>query len=435
MQVWFWSTAAVFVSLVVHRKLATRCWTILIAGTIAAMLVLSGTLVAALIAMWVSLVAVLIGDAILALLKVPPPQPADRLVITFSLGLVALALLTLGFAYMGLLKPALVAGALIVLTVLQTKRALHLGREMKPAWSRWSDLSPDLEFRALLILFGLVLAANMMWVVAPEIHFDALNYHLAVPRIYLEESGLVELPYFFHSYFAHLLEMLFALCMALGGEMAAKLLIAIIGLVAAVSVYCLGRTVFAPRIGLWAAVFFYTNPLTSWLTGTTHTDLTLSLVVTAACVAFLQWNHLPQSRWIVAAGLLTGGAVALKLNGAYAAIGLGVALLIVLARSTERVSRKVRTIAMFVVPALLVAAPWYAIVYWHTGNPVFPLLNGIFRSPKGDLTNTLMNAADFGVGTSVQALIRLPFRLTFDTGRFGEALPRGALGPLLAVFF
>jgi len=65
--------------------------------------------------------------------------------------------------------------------------------------------------------------AHFIWAVAPEIEYDALNYHLAVPRFYLEAGCLIDLPYFFHSYFAHLPDMFFGLCIALGGGPAAKL--------------------------------------------------------------------------------------------------------------------------------------------------------------------------------------------------------------------
>jgi hypothetical protein len=58
-------------------------------------------------------------------------------------------------------------------------------------------------------------------------------------------------------------------------------------------------------------------------------------------------------------------------------------------------------------------------------------MNGIFKSPFWEINNVLMNAGDFGVGTSPGALVRLPFRLTLDTLKFGEAMPRGSLGPLL----
>ena len=42
--------------------------------------------------------------------------------------------------------------------------------------------------------------------------------------------------------------------------------------------------------------------------------------------------------------------------------------------------------------------------------------------------NETMNAGAFGLGTSVGALVRLPFSLTFESRLFDELLPSGGLG-------
>jgi hypothetical protein len=62
-------------------------------------------------------------------------------------------------------------------------------------------------------------------------------------------------------------------------------------------------------------------------------------------------------------------------------------------------------------------------------------MNGIFQSPKWPVDNTIVNASDFGMPVNVRSLIRFPFRLTFDTARFGEALPRGGVGLTLLLAF
>ena len=51
------------------------------------------------------------------------------------------------------------------------------------------------------------------------------------------------------------------------------------------------------------------------------------------------------------------------------------------------------------------------------------------------MDNTLMNASSFGIGNTPSALLRFPFRMTFDTSRFGEALPRGSIGLSLLFAF
>ena len=83
---------------------------------------------------------------------------------------------------------------------------------------------------------------------------------------------------------------------------------------------------------------------------------------------------------------------------------------------------KLRLVVAGTVAFSLLALPTYLLVYSFTGNPVFPLLNGLFRSPKWEFENTAITS-EFGIGTTFSALVRFPFRLTFDTARFGEASP------------
>src|SRR5262249_14357050 len=210
--------------------------------------------------------------------------------------------------------------------------------------------------------------------------------------------------------------------------------IAGIGLIASLAVYSLGRLLFSARAGLWTAAFFYSTPLVSWLTGTAHTDLLVVLYVTAAAIAPLQWYRSRRIHWLLLTSILAASGVAVKLNAMYATIGFGAALIALLVKDRGALAKKVRIAATLALFAALVALPWYATTYVHTGNPVFPLMNGIFKSPRAEAVNRLMNAADFGIGTSLPALLRLPFRLALDSSRFGEAQPAGTLGPLLLLF-
>jgi hypothetical protein len=432
--VWLSAAVIILVSLGLHQRIATTLSLLLISAASLTMIVRSGNSVAALIALWVVVVAVLLGFRILSFLQIGLSDSAAGLSVAFPLGLAILALFTYILAVVGELRSSSVWILLALVTGFELTHALAAKREILRERLLRSKLTLDLESRVVLLLMAAGFAVNLIWTVAPEVRFDALNYHLAVPRLYIEANGLVDLPYFFHSYFAHLAEMLFAFGMALHGEMVVKIMNALVGVMVTVAVYSLGNTVFTPRVALWAAAFFYSTPLICSLTGTAGTDLLLVLFVTAACIAFLGWWRNRQSKWLALTGFLIGNAVAVKLNALYVAVGLSSALLVALVTTKSLLRNKVRIVAMLVLPAALIAIPWYLPSYVHTGNPVFPLLNGIFKSPKAELTNSMLGDSPFGIGTSLAALVRIPFRLSFDTARFGEDVPAGMLGPLLLLF-
>jgi hypothetical protein len=433
--VWTALAALILISLAFRPKAATAAWSAAIAIAAISMVVLSGAWKSAAIAVWISALAALIGSRLLAILGIQSNKSAaGQVALAFPLGFALLAFATLGLALLRALTPAAAWVMLVVLTMLECRSAMRTARQLWRGWITRQPVSATLESRALFLLTAAAFAVNLTWSLAPEVQFDALNYHLAVPKLYLDAGGLVDLPYFFHSYFAHLAEMVFALCMALDGALVAKLMLAVAGWVSAAAVYSLGEMLFSRRVGLWSAALFYLTPLTSWLTGSAHTDLIVSVYITGAVICFVRWYRSQRIAWIMAAGLMIGGGVGVKLNAAYAAAGIGLALLGLMVSSRQRFGVQIRTAAALVLAAACVALPWYLITYVHTGNPVFPMMNGIFKSPRTEPVNTMMNAAAFGIGTSGPAFLRLPFRLTLDTSRFGDALPPGTVGPMLLLF-
>jgi Dolichyl-phosphate-mannose-protein mannosyltransferase len=286
----------------------------------------------------------------------------------------------------------------------------------------------DAAFPLLLTLPIVIL--NFIWAVAPEVQFDANNYHLTMPKIYLANGGFIDVPYALHSYEAHLVETVFVFPMALHGQAAAKLLSFILSIVAGCGVLSLGKATFNTRVGSWAAAFFYTTPVVSWLAGTAYTDNIVTMFMTAALLAFIKWYAAPSSTgWIYIIGALGGLAVAAKMNAAF---GLLVVIAIV-CWNARRIS--LRRAAVFLMLMAAIPLPWFVLIYHWTGNPIFPLLNGFFKSPLWDQDNKILNSGNFGIGTSLGAMARLPFRFVFNTERFGESSPRGSVGLAVLIAF
>ena len=279
---------------------------------------------------------------------------------------------------------------------------------------------------------GLVFLLNLIWALMPEIQFDANNYHLAVARMYIEKGRIVDLSNFLHSYFFHLFDLPIALCLAAGGPIAAKILLLVTGLFAAAATYSLGAMLFGHTVGLRSSALLYSTAVVGWLSGTAYVDNGLMLFLTVAVLAFLNWQETGDRVWLAITALLIGGSAGIKLQAVYVIPGM---ILARLWRGWRHVDwRRVSSYAAAVLVALVIAAPWYGIVYGFTANPVFPLYNRIFNSPLWAAENTTLNATQFGIGTSVGALLRLPFRMTFNTERFGEGSPRGSVGIGILLF-
>ncbi len=424
-----WLAIAVFTCLAITlRRLLPLALGLLIAACLT-ITILSGAFMSAVMALWIFVLAWAWGLRILQVARVQIDDAVEAASVAVPLGLLVLALAAFGLALVHLLTTFWIWVLLLGLSASQGRaliRLIHL-----PALTTHK---PGLGIWFPLMVSAPVVVLNLVWAVAPEVQFDAINYHLAVPRIYLDNAGFIDLPYFFQSYLFRLVEMLFAIGLGLHDEVVAKLISFGLGLIAACGVFTLGKLIFDTRTGCWAAAFFYTTPVVSWLSGTTYIDHAVAVFLTAGIIAFFRWrNARERMGWIYTSALLAGAAVGTKLTAVYGLPVLFGFLILSLWRGSA--GRMVKTSAMYAVLFLVVILPWYGLTYYWTGNPVFPLLNGVFKSPLWDTESRLSNSGNFGIGSSPSSLLRLPFRLTFDSMRFGESSPSGSAGVALLLAF
>jgi len=401
------------------RQAVKWVWLAAIGITAAAIIFLSQSLGPALVACWVLALSAGCGDRFLRLCGVRDTGDLfESIVLRVPLGL---TLIAFSILILGLLKLLNVAAIVTVLAA-ATVATIRFN------WPSLERTESTLDIDVLKVIAGLAFLLNLCWAVAPEIEFDALNYHLAVPRIYLQQGAVLEQPNFFHSYFAHLIEMIFVPCLALGGQSAVKLLILGAGTLCAMGVFVLGRMVFDRRVGLWAAVLFYTTPVTMFLSGAVNTDLVTALFLTVMAIAFLRWRARREASWLYVLANLAGAAFAGKLTATFGLVLPGVIVFWYLVRSQEW-----KQLVIGALIFIVMTVPWFAVTYAWTGSPVFPFYNRVFKSPDWKPVNTFFDSGDFGIGVSPSSLIRLPFRVTFNTERFRQALPRGSAGIALVL--
>jgi hypothetical protein len=290
-------------------------------------------------------------------------------------------------------------------------------------------------------LFALVIAcctiaflAAFVWALAPETSYDALNYHLGVPRIYTQNHALVEAPYTFWSYLLGNTGMLYAMALSLTGQPLPQLVHLLFGLLLAFMTFLFGLRLANARVGLLSAMLVYILPLVTWESRTAYIDLIVAVYAFGSVYAVTNWFQKKAGGWLAIAGLMCGFAVAAKLN--VVTVVIPVALVVVCRLASRSFSWRDRSVSLLrlAIPAMLVSAPWFVTRAVWTGNPVFPFLNSIFRSPLWSETNESFNFSTYGKGNDLVSLLRLPWDITVDAGRFNEG-PEATLGalPLFAI--
>jgi len=282
-----------------------------------------------------------------------PPAPIRA----WLAGILPVSLVLLGFGLCGLLNPPVIAAALLLLAGPAIARARGIRRVLP---------GRDLVLAVVPCLLALPAA------LAPEIAFDPLRYHLALPALWLREHKIFAVERFLFSGFPGTMETLYAAALAFGTTVSARLLAwqCLVLMTAQLHGYL------APRLGRTNAVLlcagFAATPFLSVQSAFAGVDMMLGCLTLGAFLLILES---PGRKAMAAAGYLFGTALGVKYLGAYAVAAAGLALLTPTAKRDGRAA--IRRFALVLLPiAVLAPSAWWVKNWLLTGNPAYPYIFG-----------------------------------------------------------
>lgn len=225
----------------------------------------------------------------------------------------------------------------------------------------------------LLVIFNFLLAFT------PEIGFDALWYHLTLPKLWLLKQqwyfpgGLL-----YYSVMPRLAETLYIPLIHFTGTVGPKLVQFLAGLGTLLYLWKLldhfQQTKIMKLVGI---SLFYCTWLVSWQSGSAYIDLVRTFLEVVA-LYFL----VVKRSWKIG-GVFLGLAIGTKW------LSLGSLAIFALVFGPQTIF-----------PALLVSLPWFVIAYFYTGNPIYPIFSDV-------LHNSFL-----GVGVIVKQIFLSPYLLT-----------------------
>lgn len=386
--------------------------------------------------LWVLLllVASAAGFGILALRQVGLRDHTTPEFYLFSigLGLGIEAHLMLGMGALGLFHPAL---AYILLASGILVGVLHLMRHLDACRDALHQIRSKENAPWFSIFLILLLAVSWLYpllssALVPPLNWDEVAYHLAIPKIYIQNHAVTYIPSIPYSNWPLETEMLFTLSLLLHCELLPHLISWTTVLLTCWGLHILGRRFFRGQVGLLAAVVFSSTPMVGTLAGTALIEAPLTFYSFLAVFGFLLWLETEEPAFWILAALCGGLAASTKLNGVQVPLILGVSILIAgLVRRPGELKPSARRFVLFGLLAFIVVAPWYAKSWIQTGNPFWPFFLDALGARNWDALGT-----EYLLG-----FIRLPnmpatvgnwlsglARLTFDSSQFGPR--RVALG-------
>jgi hypothetical protein len=250
--------------------------------------------------------------------------------------------------------------------------------------------------------------------------YDILEYHLQLPREYLDAARITYLPHNVYANFPANVEMLYLLAMIVHGNTpeigtVANTVHLTLGALAVCGAWLTGR-MWSPKAGIVAGVAMATVGWLPYLSGLAYVENGMLLFGMLAAASLFQAvrmqaavgsSHHPERgpaepgnartrtrghptpgtantprRWLVVAGVMAGFACGCKYTAVpMIAVPLGLCALLVPGRA---VAGRLADGLIFALATLATFAPWLIKNQAMTGNPVFPLANDVFQaSPDG----------------------------------------------------
>lgn len=369
-------------------------------------------------------------------LRLTPDDPLEHGWVAGVLGLLLMGTVVTALGFLQLLSPSW-CWAL-------TLGSLALGvRDLRWYFQRSLWNATCAEWRSIGWPWALLTVALALWLLlygflslAPNTQWDALAHHYLVPWMYLKWGGIYDLQQVQMSYFPSLLQMLYAVGMATGGEQAASLLAWGWSTWLLVGVLVIARRWWGLPAGIAAAALMLTHELYSKQLQGGWADSGVALFILLGAYAPLRWRESGDRRWLWAGGLALGGALAASKHNALLPLALilaGTVLLAPLPRSGgEEVPRwsllnqlrhGVPAALLLLGLALLPPLCWYLRAWWLTGSPVYPLtMWGLFPGPELPVYAE-SSWIDRSFRRNGFSLLLYPFTLTYS-----PALPAGFQG-------
>ena len=258
--------------------------------------------------------------------------------------------------------------------------------------SRSADLDREgTRHRLYVYAACTVLAVIWNYVAGKEMAWDLLHYHFYDGFSALNDR--FEQDYFAaaaQSYFNPYAYVPFYVLVRLGlPGLAVGTVMAVLHSVVLWLTYELACEVYQPEdrkrrlvFGLCATVLAFLNPLLLQQIGSSFADVTTSILVLGGWLLLVHAIRRPRARLVVFGAILLGFATALKpTNGLHA-----LAAFVLVGFLPLSLHGRIRNLFLYGAALgsgfVLLAAPWSYRLAKAFGNPVFPLLNGLFKSPE-----------------------------------------------------
>lgn len=294
--------------------------------------------------------------------------------------------------------------------------------------------------RYLIIMIGLSILLAFLFSLRPPIHYDALEYHLAVPSELIKNNSFIDFPFDVHTNFPLNIEMLYLLALLVSGWKLANFMNFAFLPLFLILIYSFGKRFFGRRTAIIGAAIFGSTYAIMDLSTHPLVDLEFGFFTVSSFVLLILWLEKERDAFFYLSALLTGIALGIKYTALIFTIPLNLLFIILFlfirkrgwTHKKRRFGKDILKIILYILIILAVASPWLIRNYIDTGNPVFPIAANMmgWKQWTPDQDQLLKKAANRSV-MDFRGVLTLPWKMSFSERDFGSS---SFIGPVFLIF-
>lgn len=234
--------------------------------------------------------------------------------------------------------------------------------------------------KAILLLIVIICIVDFVGAIGPETTFDALWYHLTLPKLFLSMHKISHIPggLFYYSDMPKLGEMFYSAALSFGNEAIARLIHFSFGLLSLVALFKLARKFFDAKGALLTVLVFASNIVFMWESQISYIDLFRTFFEIMALWGFVNWYQSRDKKWLMESSVMLGLAISTKLI-ALGSVLIFAALFVYILKNKE-IKIPPSGVYKYFLLAFFVVLPWFVSSYINTGNPVYPLFTSAYQT-------------------------------------------------------
>lgn len=311
------------------------------------------------------------GAAVLRRLGLTLRSDSESLLLPLITGWISLMVLLFPAGLLGLLRPwldlALAAGGLVAGRRELAALPGTLNR-LRKSWTEDRSLASGLAGFCIpwLLLFA---AMSTLTALAPSRVWDALRHHLYTAIMYAQWGALRPVEGIPYSFFPQGVELMMAIVLPFGGQIAAQLTAAAFFPMLAGLCWLIARECGAGRhAAILGITLLLAVPAVNWSSSVAKNDAALAVCILAGLYAYLRFLGERSTIVLLWGAFLLAAALHVKQPAVFG----GLAVTVLFLHAAWKSGRPARIVAQVALIGILVAPAYFVRAAWYTGNPLYP---------------------------------------------------------------